>query len=87
MKKEFITHEKQDEDAWVCICGNTPVSDGFFPCNADGTVFETWGDNDWEGELYCCDSCGRVIDQWTLEVKASGKIVRGSDKVIWVQQA
>jgi hypothetical protein len=28
---EKITHEDHDETAWVCLCGNTPDSDGFAP--------------------------------------------------------
>ena len=27
--KEVISHEKGNDEAWICICGNTPVSQGF----------------------------------------------------------
>ena len=68
MEKEFIIHEKQNEEAWICICGNTPVDDGFFPSNEMGEEVEPvhglWDD------LYVCNRCGRIIDMHTLEVVA-----------------
>ena len=33
---EKITHEQGDEEAWVCICGNTPSDAGFYPCDENG---------------------------------------------------
>jgi hypothetical protein len=54
-------------DAWVCVCGNTPVGQGFFPCDKGGNDVEPAIDSGWT-DLYCCDSCGRVIKQSTLEV-------------------
>lgn len=63
--KTFITHEEGSEDAWVCICGNRPRDDGFFPCDKDGNEMEPV--EGWEG-LYVCDRCGRVINQDSLEV-------------------
>ena len=26
----------EDMDAWLCICGNRPDFDGFYPCDRDG---------------------------------------------------
>ena len=40
MAKEFITHEAGNDEAWICICGNTPVSDGFQPCDEKGIEME-----------------------------------------------
>ena len=63
--KEYVRHEDQDEDAWICICGNTPVSDGFYPCDKEGKEVEPV--KGWTG-LYVCNRCRRIIDQSTLEV-------------------
>jgi hypothetical protein len=59
VNNEYISHEPQDRDAWVCICGNTPDHGGFYSCDEDGDLIEP-GD-DWE-YLYRCETCGRVID-------------------------
>lgn len=56
---EYITHEEQDRDAWVCVCGNTPDYGGFYSCDKDGDLIEPG--NEWE-YLYRCETCGRVID-------------------------
>lgn len=63
--KEHITVEPDWPDNWICVCGNTPDSDGFYPCDANGNEVEPvegWKD------LYVCANCGRIIDQHTLEV-------------------
>lgn len=65
--KEVISHEKGNDEAWICICGNTPESDGFYPCNTDGNEMEPTIGSDWDG-LYVCLNCGRIIRQNTLEV-------------------
>jgi hypothetical protein len=79
MSKEFITlgedkYLGKNADAWVCVCGNTDVDQGFFPCDADGVKMEP-DKGKWK-YLYVCDKCGRIIKQDTLEVvghKKSGK--------------
>ncbi len=63
--KERISHEPSDPDAWVCICGNTPLGNGFLPCDEDGK--ETVPDLEWK-ELYVCNECGKIISSKTLEV-------------------
>lgn len=63
--KEIISHKPGYPEAWICICGNHPVADGFFPCDEKGN--EVAPDFDWKG-LYFCDNCGRIINQKTLEV-------------------
>jgi hypothetical protein len=65
--KEVISHEKGNDESWICICGNTPVSQGFYPCNADGNEMEPNIGSNWDG-LYVCLKCGRIIHQNTLEV-------------------
>ena len=67
MPKEFITHESGNEEAWICICGNQPPGDGFFPCDETGNEVEPIVGSDWEN-LYVCARCGRIIDMNTLEV-------------------
>ncbi len=64
---EHIKREKADKDAWVCICGNTPADDGFYPINEDDREVEPTPE-EWKTNQYFCDRCGRVIDQNTLEV-------------------
>lgn len=56
-----------EPDAWICVCGNQPEDDGFHPCDAEGNEMEPWADSDW-ANLYACAACGRIIDQFTLEV-------------------
>jgi hypothetical protein len=64
---EHITADKTDRDAWLCICGNTPVDYGFYPCEEHGNEMEPSKGSGWSG-LYVCDRCGRIIRQDTLEV-------------------
>jgi len=64
-KLETIMLEGGDRDAWVCICGNTPASAGFYPCDLNGNPVEPT-EKDWTMHLYVCDDCGRIIDQDTL---------------------
>lgn len=63
--KEHITHEKGNNEAWICLCNNRIDSDGFFPCDKNGN--EMVPAEGWEG-LYGCARCGRIIEQGTLEV-------------------
>lgn len=74
--KEHITHEAGNDEAWVCVCGNTPSDSGFYACDERGNEVEP--DASWNGELYVCNGfekiegkempCGRIINQNTLEV-------------------
>ena len=64
---EFVTRDRMYEEAWTCKCGNTCVSQGFFPCDRDGNETEPLIGSDWDG-LYVCAKCGRIICQGTLEV-------------------
>lgn len=66
-QREFITQEAGSDDAWICICGNRPDSDGFQPCDTNGNEMEPLMGSDWDG-LYVCGRCGRIIQQETLEV-------------------
>jgi hypothetical protein len=64
---EYITRESQCDDAWVCLCGNTPHSDGFSPCDPGGKPVEPTEER-WPIPIYACDRCGRIIHQLTLQV-------------------
>jgi hypothetical protein len=64
---EKIPQERGDQDAWICLCGNTPDADGFYPCDPTGAEIEPTAENAWNG-LYICNGCGRIINQATLEV-------------------
>lgn len=66
-KKEYITREPGDKDAWHCICGNTPGDGGFYACDKDGNEVEPT-EKDWTTDLYVCADCGRMIHYDTLEV-------------------
>lgn len=65
---------KQDGDALICLCGNDPTLDGFACSTRDGVSLEAPADSEidrldeWDGEHYRCERCGRVIDQDTLNV-------------------
>ena len=53
---EFVTED------WECLCGNTPMQDGFFPCNTQGELVEPTPE-EWVTNYYVCDRCGRIIEQ------------------------
>jgi hypothetical protein len=67
MPKELITHESGNEEAWICVCGNTPVTHGFYPCDELGNEVVPTQGSGWTN-LYACAKCGRIIKQDTLEV-------------------
>lgn len=59
---------KQSSTHWlVCECGNSPSSDGFYPCLADGSTCEPDINGPWDGHLYRCESCNSIYDAETLE--------------------
>ena len=63
--KEIIQHEPSDETAWICLCGNTPDSEGFAPCDDSGDTVEPTEAGGWNGH-YRCDRCLRIIHQRRL---------------------
>jgi hypothetical protein len=50
-----------------CICGNTPTAQGACACDRQGNEVEPIPD-DWLGDLFRCDRCGRIFDGVTGEV-------------------
>ena len=69
LPSEKITLENGEADAWVCICGNMPHNQGFYPCTITGEDCEPDKDGPWKN-LYRCDQCGRIINSETLYVMA-----------------
>jgi hypothetical protein len=68
---EKITRGEGDDDWLYCLCGNNPSMGGFGSCLPDGTPVEPVGGSGpgaWDGRLYVCYVCGRIVDQDTLEV-------------------
>ncbi|NBV23163.1 MAG: hypothetical protein EBS05_14745 [Proteobacteria bacterium] len=64
---ETISHEAGNPEAWICLCGNHPSGDGFFPCDAKGNEVDPVP-SEWTTNAYVCHKCGRIIDQHTLAV-------------------
>jgi hypothetical protein len=68
---KHVTHLPNNPTALLCLCGNTPADDGFYPVDEqDREVDPTaaaWPDN-----TYACRQCGRVIDGETLAVVRQG---------------
>ncbi|MFA4867966.1 MAG: hypothetical protein WC623_07205 [Pedobacter sp.] len=62
---EYITHEQQDRELWVCVCGNMPNYNGFYACDEDGDLIEPGNEGEY---LYRCEYCGRVINARNLQV-------------------
>ncbi|MGC9944573.1 MAG: hypothetical protein ABSE48_22345 [Verrucomicrobiota bacterium] len=67
MPKEFVPHEAGNDEGWICLCGNTPVEHGFYPCDELGNEVVPTQGSGWTN-LYVCAKCGRVIKQDILEV-------------------
>ena len=65
--RERISHEAGNDEGWICLCGNTPASDGFYPCDEHGNEMDPTKGSGWVN-LYVCTRCGRIISQDTLEV-------------------
>ena len=65
VQNEFIAHEAGNDEAWICICGNEPSQDGFYPCDDQGN--ETEPVAGWTG-IYVCFRCGRIINPDSLRV-------------------
>lgn len=54
-----MIHLHHDGQDIICPCGNTPRSDGFFPCDAEGNEIEPTINSGWDG-LYACPVCQRL---------------------------
>jgi len=57
----------EDQNEWICLCGNTGLYEGFYPCNSEGELVEPTPE-DWTTDCYVCEQCGRIIRQSDREV-------------------
>ncbi len=81
-ERENIALENGDTDAWICICGNMPSDDGFYPCNSQGNRVEPT-EKAWTTGLFVCDRCGRMINSITLAVEGRNpKIAARQERTI-----
>lgn len=46
---------------YCCECGNTSDLDGFFPCDSKGNEIEPTIESGWDGHLYVCIDCGKIM--------------------------
>lgn len=65
---ERIRKEPGNDIECVPSCNNNPSTYGFYPCLYDGSEVEPYAEGPWKGRIYCCGSCGRIIDIETLQV-------------------
>jgi hypothetical protein len=65
--KITISSDPADPTWWTCVCSNTPIQDGFFPCDATGQQVEPTPQA-WTTNCFVCERCGGIINQNTLEV-------------------
>ena len=72
------------EDEWECRCGNTHYSEGFEPCDEFGEEV-TAELGPWDGALYVCTRCWRVINGNTLEVlrHAEAAVIEKNTEYRW----
>jgi len=52
-----LTH--RDTDDITCVCGNTPRTNGFYPCDRQGNEMEPTLESSWDG-LYVCAVCQQL---------------------------
>jgi hypothetical protein len=53
------------DDDWLCLCGNRPREDGFFPVHGGGKIVDP-ALEEWTANEFICDRCGRMIVADTL---------------------
>ena len=62
-------------EGWVCVCGNTVGTGGFYACLADGTQVEPDIDGPWGKDgrhLYACSLCPAIVDPDTNRQEPDG---------------
>ena len=73
MKKQVFIAKNHDGE-WTCICGNTALDAGFYPCDELGQVVEPT-EKDWKTNWYICYRCGRIIHNYTSQVLGQRQIL------------
>jgi hypothetical protein len=61
-----------DRDGFVCLCGNRPATDGFYPGNRLGHQVEP-NLTDWPEKLLVCARCGRIIAEHVNQCEVVGR--------------
>lgn len=64
---ENLNHQQSHPDAWVCVCGNDPTDQGFYPCDINGDNVEPAAEQ-CKSALYLCKRCGQIIHEEILEM-------------------
>ncbi len=64
-----LDYVKSNKHWLVCLCGNEPHIDGFYPCMPDGRMVEPDINGEWDGHLYVCAKCGGIYDAESFEQK------------------
>jgi hypothetical protein len=72
-------------DWFQCLCGNQPNYEGFYSCLRTGEIVSPTLYGDWEGQVYLCEKCSRIIDGETLKVigVCSEEIAHKNDNYDW----
>ena len=81
--KQTTTEKVKINDGLIiCICGNEPYINGFYPCLDNGLVVEPIIGGEWNEKLYYCEQCHRIIDDTTGDVVgvASNKVVKTNNE-------
>ena len=72
------------DDDWVCLCGNTALTSGFFPCSQEGEQVEPTPE-EWATNCYVCEQCGRIIrqsDRRVVGVRTENTLTEGEIQAI-----
>lgn len=80
---EWITETLAGD--WVCLCGNTPDAQGFWPYH-DGRQVEA-SDPEWDGHASACRSCRRVVG-WQAEMSHGNirlLVIDRPDAIVWLE--
>lgn len=82
---EWITETLAND--WVCLCGNTPDMDGFWPYWEGYEVSPSHPD--WNGHDMACRRCRRVVDGWQAVDAIDGSIrlpvIDRPDTIVWLE--
>jgi hypothetical protein len=81
-KPEYING---DTNWFVCLCGNTPDSEGFFACKQNGEITSPVVGGLWNGKTYVCGQCDRIIVENNLRVigECSERVQKLNDNYDW----
>lgn len=80
---EWITETLAGD--WVCVCGNTPDMDGFWPYREGYEVSPSHPD--WNGHDLACRSCRRVVNGWRAEGPGGSirlPVIDRPDAITWL---